>query len=532
MTDNLLSLNNVQARRFSNVFLSVFTAVVMGISIFTSGAFAQKIEGPTTTCKGSTEKYEYCRVNNFPYDWIWTVTPNTDASFTDLGTNDSCYFVDVKLGLLPTTLTFIHYYPVGLPQVANVTKYISPKDCAMPAVPTATNATNVTPNSFTANWNASPNVTGYLLDVSKDSNFNSPVFKDLALGKVTSFNVTRLAQATPYHYRVRAVNLAGKSGYSNSIQPTTRTSAPVVPSAPVATAATLITSNSFTANWNTSPGATGYLLDVSTSPNFEPRTILSGYNRKVVNGASSLKLPVTLLSQNTRFYYRVYAVNAAGTSENYSQTIPLTTAPGPITIPVAPTALAATNIASDNFMAPWSVSPGATEYRLDVSKTPNFALPLFRDNVKGSGVSHNVTQLTPGTDYYYRFRGVNGTVKSINSNTVKVTTAAKGTSAPPNLTQITTLGSKSFTAAWNPSPGATSYRLDVSTNSNFRSFVPGYQGVNVLGTSVRVSGLTPVTFYYYRVRSVNMFGISFNSDVDSVQTEVPCSWVGDPDCPR
>jgi len=54
------------------------------------------------------------------------------------------------------------------------------------------------------------------------------------------------------------------------------------PAAPVATAATSITSSSFQANWNASTGATGYYMDVSTSSTF------SSYVFNNYNGAITL----------------------------------------------------------------------------------------------------------------------------------------------------------------------------------------------------------------------------------------------------
>src|SRR5256714_10023648 len=100
-------------------------------------------------------------------------------------------------------------------------------------------------------------------------------------------------------------------------------------------------------------------------------------------------------------------------------------------------------------------------------------------------------------------------------------TATPGqTPAAPTALKATNETPSSFTANWTSVTGATGYRLDVSTNSSFTSYVPPYQNFDVGNTtSYNVTGLSANTFYYYRLRAYNGTGTSPNSNVVRVKTK-------------
>ena len=75
----------------------------------------------------------------------------------------------------------------------------------------------------------------------------------------------------------------------------------------------------------------------------------------------------------------------------------------------------------------------------------------------------------------------------------------------------------SFTARWSAVSGATGYRLDVSQDSLFGSFLPGYDNRDAgIATSLTITGLTTGMRYFYRVRAVTAGGISANSNIVGV----------------
>ena len=104
--------------------------------------------------------------------------------------------------------------------------------------------------------------------------------------------------------------------------------------------------------------------------------------------------------------------------------------------------------------------------------------------------------------------------------TATPTATAVPTPAAPTALSATNVTANSFTANWSSVSGATGYRLDVSPNSSFTTYVTGYQDLDVGNTTSRnVSGLTANTTYYYRVHAYNGNGTSPNSNIISVKTK-------------
>jgi len=102
------------------------------------------------------------------------------------------------------------------------------------------------------------------------------------------------------------------------------------PDIPVALPATNINASGFTANWQTSARATSYAIDVSTSASFG--TILPVYNN--LNVGNTVSTPITGLTNNQTYYYRIRAINTKGTSAS-SNVIPVILSVCYVTIPNA-----------------------------------------------------------------------------------------------------------------------------------------------------------------------------------------------------
>lgn len=226
--------------------------------------------------------------------------------------------------------------------------------------------------------------------------------------------------------------------------------------------------------------------------------------------AKAVSASVSGLIQNQLYHFQASATNTQGTTNGSDATF--------TTFPDAPVTTAATSVGETGFTANWT--PGAgnppASYTLDVAIDAGFLSMVSGYPLTGIvSTSQAVTGLSGGTTYFYRVRGndVGGT--SANSNTTSVLTLPGAPTANP----ATGVGASAFTANWT-SPGGTvtDYRLDVSTDIGFGSFVTGFSDKTVASTSDLVSGLVTATTYYYRVRAVNAGGTSANSNTETATT--------------
>jgi len=125
----------------------------------------------------------------------------------------------------------------------------------------------------------------------------------------------------------------------------------------------------------------------------------------------------------------------------------------------------------------------------------------------------------PGTAYSVTFAG--------GASQCAFDDITLGASSPVTLptvvaTAATTITLTGFNANWNTatySGTLSGYYLDVSLSNTFGTFVSGYNNLNVGNvTTYPVTGLTPGTTYYYRVRAEDTNGIGPDSNVITATT--------------
>ena len=137
------------------------------------------------------------------------------------------------------------------------------------------------------------------------------------------------------------------------------------------------------------------------------------------------------------------------------------------------------------------------------------------------GTTFNQIGLTQNTTYYYWVIPCNDRCYGApfyNMNAL-ITASATTCATPTVAAAASAVGGNGFVANWSNVATATSYSIDISTNNTFTAILPAYNNYTVAAgiISLNVTGLLPLTTYYYRVRA-NGPGCVLNSGTIAVTT--------------
>jgi len=209
-----------------------------------------------------------------------------------------------------------------------------------------------------------------------------------------------------------------------------------------------------------------------------------------------------------------------------NNTIPATSSSGRVTVDGSGTAPAVpllvspssgTAAVSTSPTLRWYASSGATLYRLQLSSDSTFSTTAV-DQSEIRDTSISVSGLLNDTTYYWRVRASNAGGTSSYSvvwsfRTVAAALATPTHVFPPNrATGIST----NPTLRWNAFVGATSYRLQVATDSTFSASIVDRSAIS--DTSYQVGGLFDGTLYYWHVKATYTGGTTAFSTPWSFRT--------------
>jgi fibronectin type 3 domain-containing protein len=333
-------------------------------------------------------------------------------------------------------------------------------------------------------WNGSPGAASY--NVKRSTTAGGPYTQISSQSSVT-FTDAGLTNGREYFYVVSAIDSAAESANSNEAS-----AIPAAPAAPPATPTGLRATAGnaqVTLAWDVSTGATGYHVKRSTSSGAETQ----------ISAPSSSTFTDTGLTNGTKYFYEVSAVNSSGESANSSEINATPLLPA-LAIPMN---LAAT-AANAQVSLSWSTTTGATGYHVKRSTTSGAETQIAAP----ASATYTDAGVSNGTKYFYVVSAVSSAAESANSKEVSATPVAPAT-APATPTGLTaTGGNAQVSLTWNASSGATGYHVKRATTTGgpFTTTLASPTAANYADTTV-ANGTT----YFYVVSAVNAAGESANS---------------------
>lgn len=363
----------------------------------------------------------------------------------------------------------------------------------IPASPTNLVAGATSPTSITLTWqDVATDETGY--EVERATAGGAFVRVGNLGPNSVSYTTDNLTENTVYNFRVRAINAAGGSAYSNSASATTPFS---LPAAPGSLTAGATSPNSITLVWqDIATNETGYQVERGTAGGSFSLVAALPANSTAFSGAG--------LVENTAYSFRVRAINPAGGSP-YSNTA---TANTPANLPAAPGSLTGAATSPSTLTLVWQdVATNETGYQVErstVGASFSFVAALPANSTAFSG-----TGLVENTAYTFRVRAVNPAGGSPYSNSATITTPYSLPNAPTSLTALPAT-TTSVSLTWQDiATNETSYDMERSTGTGSFSLVASLAAGS---TSFVSTGLAEGVAYSFRVRAVNPAGVSVYSN--------------------
>ena len=337
-------------------------------------------------------------------------------------------------------------------------------------------------------WNAVSGATSYKVYRATSQN---GTYSLLGTVTATSYTNTGAKAGTTYWYKVKAVNDAGLSPYSNIVSGQVKSVTPK-PSAPVVKIGNSASSGKPMLTWNAVSGATSYKVYRATSQ----------------NGTYSLLGTVTATSYTntgakvgTTYYYKVKAVNSAGESAYSNVVRGQVKSTGQTTVT---TLTLGHSSASGKPQLTWKAVSGAASYKVYRATAKNGAYSVINTT---KALTYTNTGAALGTTYYYKVEALNASGKSMGFSAI-----VEGKVAPVLAVGYSSVSGKPQ-LTWKAVPGATEYQVYRSTQQN-----SGYTKINTTtATSYVNTGAKAGTTYYYRIVAVKGTAVSDFSNIVSAR---------------
>ncbi len=446
--------------------------------------------------------------------WIQVAT---DGGFNSLIVNDSTITSNSRYvtGLSPLTY---YWWRVNAKNAAGTSAFSSAfsfKTMGAPGVPTALAPPNNAidqPVSLSFQWSRTFDQTlasaaKYWFELYADTTLAALVM-DSTLTDTTRA-VSGLLNNHNYWWRVKAMNVVGWGLFSSYSKFTTIVAVPPPPSlvSPVNNSVDIPVSLSLV--WNKAVNAATYRIQLSTDSLFSSLIVNDSTltdSTRIVSGLSNL----------TNYWWRVSAKNAGGISA-YSSAFKFTTI---IAAPFAPALVSPANNSTGmpvSLSLVWNKALSAISYGLQLSTDSLFNTLIVNDSTL-TDTTRSVSGLSNLTNYWWRVNAKNAGGISAYSSAFKFTTIIAASLAPTLVSPANnSVGNlTALTLVWNKSASAVNYRVQLSTDSLFSSLI--VNDSTLTDSTKAVSGLNPLTNYWWRVNAKNAGGTSAYSTVYKFRT--------------
>ncbi|HXO84922.1 MAG TPA: PIG-L family deacetylase [Gemmatimonadales bacterium] len=221
---------------------------------------------------------------------------------------------------------------------------LPPPPPGIPFAPTALGATPVSATTINLTWTDNSNdEDGFHLERAPDAGGVAGTYAEIATvgANVATYSDADVTADTRYWYRVRAFTAVGNSSYSLAVSASTSP-----PAAPSALGATVVNSSQINLAWtDNAPDEQGFSIERAD----DAGGIAGTYAEIATVAAGVVTYSNTGLAGGTRYWYRVRAYNALGSSGASNEVSAATPAP-----PAAPTALLATPFSTTQINLNWT----------------------------------------------------------------------------------------------------------------------------------------------------------------------------------
>lgn len=367
---------------------------------------------------------------------------------------------------------------------------------------------DVAEESFTARWEEVEGAEDYLLSVYTDEDLDD-IFRDYNnkdVGDITELEVDNLDPSIIYYYAVRARNVLTRSKPSEVISVQLVKIDPDLSS--ITSSEEIVEANEEETSTIT---ATVIDEDGELVPNFFVTLFAEKGNLQTDDNTVRTNDDGEAIFKVYNDRAEIVTYGALAGNEEITQKVEVTF------IPRSPVALSASNVQNREFDANWEMVNNTDYYELDVSTDEGFSTFVSGYNALNVDevTSYTISDVAPGTEYYYRVRAVTDDLVGVNSETISTVTFPD----TPTAVEASDPSVVSFTANWEIAEGAKNYRLDVATDANFENIIDEYNNENVGNVlTYKVENLLPGRDYYYRVRAESEPRFSENSNVINAST--------------